>query len=130
MIKDFGANPASDRRLEKLRELANEAKDALFAGNWVTYGAVLDANTAVQRELHPSLVSSDADKVIEIARRHGALGCKVNGAGGDGGSITVLGNGIMSSKREMVRELAENGFEPIPVYIARQGLRVWRSDAK
>lgn len=130
VIRNFGANPASDRRLEKLRELAEDAKDALFEGNWTAYGAVLDANTAVQRELHPSLVSSDADRIIEIARRHGALGCKVNGAGGDGGSITVLGNGIMSNKREMVKELTDRGFEPIPVYIARQGLHVWRSDAK
>ena len=34
--------------------------------------------------LHPSLVSADFERVLAIARGHGVLGCKVNGAGGDG----------------------------------------------
>jgi D-glycero-alpha-D-manno-heptose-7-phosphate kinase len=40
--------------------------------------------------LHPEVVGVDATKVIECAGRQGALGWKVNGAGGDGGSVTVL----------------------------------------
>ena len=41
--------------------------------------------------LHPALVSPMARKVIDLARRHGAAGWKVNGAGGDGGTVSVLG---------------------------------------
>ena len=37
------------------------------------------------------LVSTDFEKVIAIAKSYGALGCKVNGAGGDGGSVSILG---------------------------------------
>ena len=42
-------------------------------------------NTEAQERLHPELVSRDAHRVIEIAKEHGALGWKVNGAGGEGG---------------------------------------------
>ena len=48
------------------------------------------ANTEAQRSLHPELVGVDARRVIEFAAAHGAIGWKVNGAGGDGGSVTIL----------------------------------------
>jgi D-glycero-alpha-D-manno-heptose-7-phosphate kinase len=35
-------------------------------------------------------VSAEARTVIDAARRGGALGWKVNGAGGEGGSVTIL----------------------------------------
>ena len=127
VIRDLGADPRADPRLERMRVLARQAKDAIFAGDWTAYGAVMDANTDVQRALHPSLVSADFERVIAIARGHGVLGCKVNGAGGDGGSITVLGNGVMARKRAMHAEIAAAGFQPVPIYLARQGLRVWSS---
>ncbi len=47
-------------------------------------------NTEAQARLHPALISPEAASVIEIAKAHGALGWKVNGAGGDGGSLTIL----------------------------------------
>jgi len=127
VIRDLGENPGGDPRLERLRALAKQAKDAIFVGDWTAYGAVMDANTEVQRSLHPSLVSPDFERVINIARRHGVLGCKVNGAGGDGGSVSILGNGVMARKREMHAELTAAGFQPVPIYLARQGLRVWSS---
>ena len=128
VIRDFGSDPSTDPRLERLRVLAKQAKDAIFAGDWEDYGAVMDANTDVQRALHPSLVSADFERLLAIARAHGVLGCKVNGAGGDGGSVTVLGDGVMARKRAMHAEIAAAGFQIVPIYLARQGLRVWSSN--
>ena len=127
VIHDLGPDPSTDPRLERLRILAEQAKDAIFAGDWPAYGAIMDANTEVQRGLHPSLVSPGFERVLAIAGGHGVLGCKVNGAGGDGGSVTVLGDGVMARKRAMHSELASAGFRPVPIYLARQGLRVWDS---
>ena len=45
--------------------------------------------------------------MIEIAQAHGALGWKVNGAGGDGGSLTILCNEISQVKRAMIREIEQ-----------------------
>jgi D-glycero-alpha-D-manno-heptose-7-phosphate kinase len=91
VIAALGAAGPGDARLVRLRELAAAARAALEAGDVVTWGAVLDAATAAQAELHPDLVGEAARGVIAVARAHGALGAKVNGAGGDGGSVTVLG---------------------------------------
>jgi D-glycero-alpha-D-manno-heptose-7-phosphate kinase len=91
------------------------------------FGTVLDANTQVQRDLHPKLVCGDFERVMAIARDHDALGCKVNGAGGDGGSVSILSGGSSSRRRVMLAALAEEGFTVVPVYLARDGLRVWTS---
>ncbi len=120
--------PGADRSmLEEMRRLARKGKDALSAGDFEAFGEAMIANTEAQRALHPGLVSQDADRVIEIAREHGALGWKVNGAGGEGGSITVLGGPTNGAKRAFQRALreADAKYQVIPTYLSRQGLRRW-----
>jgi D-glycero-alpha-D-manno-heptose-7-phosphate kinase len=75
-------------------------------------------------------VGTEARRVIEIAKAHGALGWKVNGAGGEGGSLTLLCNERSEAKRTLVREIEQDSpaFRRIPIYLARHGLRVWRQD--
>ena len=85
-------------------------------------------NHEAQRRLHPALVSPDADCIVEIAREHGAIGWKVNGAGSDGGSLTLLCGSRSDAKRTMIREIeAENQrYKNIPIYLSRYGLRAWK----
>ena len=54
------------------------------------FGRAMVTNTEAQAALHDELVGADARRVIEAAAAHGARGWKVNGAGGDGGSVTLL----------------------------------------
>ena len=85
-------------------------------------------NTEAQGRLHPALISADAAQVIQIAREHGALGWKVNGAGGDGGSVSLLCNDLSQGKRTMLREIEQENpyYKNIPIYLSRTGLRVWK----
>jgi len=76
--------------LDMLREAAALARDALLRGDLEAFGAALAANTEGQRQLHRSLVGEEASRLVEVASSVGALGWKVNGAGGAGGSIAVL----------------------------------------
>lgn len=123
------AGPAA-KELEALRATAEPSRDALYAGDIVALGQAMIQNTEAQRDLHPDLISPDADRVIEIAQAHGALGWKVNGAGGDGGSLTILCEPLSHVKRAMIREIEEEGslFQNIPVYLSRFGLRIWETD--
>jgi D-glycero-alpha-D-manno-heptose-7-phosphate kinase len=91
----------------------------------------MTANTEAQARLHPALVGAEASRVIAIARAHGALGWKVNGAGGEGGSLTLLCDDSSPRKRALVLaiEEADPAFRHIPIYLSRQGLRVWTSEA-
>jgi D-glycero-alpha-D-manno-heptose-7-phosphate kinase len=90
VIAHLEHDPEADDLLEPLREAALAARYALLAGDLAAYGEALSANTDAQAALHPALVCDDARVVIDEARRAGALGWKVNGAGGNGGSVTVL----------------------------------------
>lgn len=123
-LEDAGPECA---RLEALRQTAERARDAVYAGDFAALGHSMVANTDAQRNLHPELVSAGAQQVIEIAEAHGALGWKVNGAGGEGGSLTLLSGPSMSRKRAMLRAIGDANplFQNIPIYLSRYGLRVW-----
>ncbi len=118
------------KQLEALRATAEPSRDALYAGDFVALGQAMIQNTEAQRNLHPDLINPDAERVIEIARAHGALGWKVNGAGGDGGSLTILCGPLSHVKRAMIREIEEESplFKSILIYLSRFGLRIWGTD--
>ncbi len=125
VIADLGDHAEQDPRLCEMRKLAEQAKNALYEGDFKALGTAMDRNTDVQRYLHKELVCPKFEEMIDIAKHFEALGCKVNGAGGDGGSMTILTNGDNRIKRDMINTLQEKGFRHIPIYLSRFGLRVW-----
>ena len=66
------------------------AEKALLAGDLGAFGEVMQLNTQAQRDLCAVLVSTQAEEIINHGIEFHALGWKVNGAGGVGGSITLL----------------------------------------
>lgn len=116
--------------LTALRGTARTAADALTAGDFEAFGRSLTANTDAQRALHPGLVGELAERVIEIAGAHQVLGHKVNGAGGDGGAITLLSRGDRTARRRLVDDVTAigAGCAELPVRLADVGLRVERID--
>ena len=116
-------------RMEALRLLALQGRDALVAGDLSAFGRVMSANTEAQAALHPDLVNADALQAIEVASSFGAAGWKVNGAGGEGGSLTLLAGTSATQRRAMVEALhaANPLFQVIPTHLSRRGLRVWET---
>ena len=125
VIADLGDDPSQNPQLVGMRRLAREAKDAVLQGDLVALGDVMSRNTEQQRQLHPSLVCGQADEIISIGREFNILGYKVNGAGGDGGSLTLLCDGDRARKRQMLAALDNGGYRNLPIYMSRRGLRVW-----
>lgn len=117
------------RPLDDLRQAASLSRKALDAGDFDALGQAMVANTQAQERLHPSLVNPDARAVIDLARRHGAVGWKVNGAGGDGGSLTILSGRRATDVTGFRQALGGLGdrFRVIPLSLSREGLRVWTS---
>jgi D-glycero-alpha-D-manno-heptose-7-phosphate kinase len=99
----------------------------VYAGDFVALGQAMIENTEAQGRLHPNLISQDGHRIIDIAREHGVLGWKVNGAGGEGGSITLLCGPVSHEKRAMIRAIEQENplFKHIPTYLSRYGLRTW-----
>jgi D-glycero-alpha-D-manno-heptose-7-phosphate kinase len=129
VIADLSRSGERCGPLDELRLAAAHARDAVDAADFPALGRAMAENTAAQRRLHPGLVSDDARTVFEVAAANQALGWKVNGAGGEGGSVTVLCGPDMRVKRGLQRALRERDarFQIIPTYLSRFGLRVWHS---
>ena len=125
VIAELGDNAENDPRIEGLRQLANNAKKAIYDVNFEYFGEIMKQNTEIQRQLHPALVCDKSEDIISIADEFGCLGWKVNGAGGDGGSLTLLNDGDMAKKRKMLKRIDESGYKILPMYLSRQGIRIW-----
>jgi D-glycero-alpha-D-manno-heptose-7-phosphate kinase len=100
-------------------------KNAFGDGNFMEFGRVMNSNADVQRALHPDLVCEKAEEIIEIGRTFGAIGSKVNGAGGDGGSVTLLFGEDRCQKRKFLDDIKRKNLQHLPIYLSRKGLRVW-----
>lgn len=84
------AHDQARRSLGRLAALADDAAVALEAGDIGAWASVLSEATETQRALHPALVGPAHQAAIDCARSAGVAGWKVNGAGGAGGSLTVV----------------------------------------
>jgi D-glycero-alpha-D-manno-heptose-7-phosphate kinase len=104
----------------------NALRAAVVAGDLDGLGAAMRANTAAQAALDDGIVTRDAWRIFEIAAAHGAAGWKVNGAGGDGGSITLLGPARDTTNLAMLQAISQDNpaLMPIPIAVAREGLRI------
>ena len=112
--------------IEPLRVAARQARDAILAGDFAALGDAANQNTLAQRQLHPDLICPDANAIMTTAKKCGALGAKVNGAGGDGGSITIIASADPQQKNNMINAITvlNPQFSFLPISINRQGLTV------
>lgn len=111
-------------QLEPLRVAARTARDALQAGDLDGYGHALIANTNAQAALHGALISADARAVIAAARAAGAVGWKVNGAGGEGGTLAVLAPAGGTQRVAAAVVAPHSRFSLMPIRLRSDGLRV------
>lgn len=123
-LEESGPNNVA---LDSLRRTARLSRDAIYNGDFEALGRAMIVNTEAQSDLHPLLVSDDAKLIIDVAKKHGAIGWKVNGAGGEGGSVTLLCGPSSSEKRELIHavEEANPAFKSLPIYLSRFGVRIW-----
>ena len=128
VIKGLTETADSNAKLDPLRKTAVEGLTALISGDLKAFGKVMIRNTEAQANLHASLVSPTAHRIFEIANRYGAAGWKVNGAGGDGGSVTILSNGDRKAQVEMLKEINAlgDGIREIGIRLDDSGLRIIR----
>ena len=125
VIESLGEDPRDNHLLEELRALAKRAMWAMHTRDFFDLGNMMRANTDVLRRMHADLVCDAAEDVIDIADKSGALGCKVNGAGGDGGSLTILTDGSLSGRIQLREKIKQAGYEVIPISLNFDGVKVW-----
>jgi D-glycero-alpha-D-manno-heptose-7-phosphate kinase len=129
VIAELEAGGPQLRYIRQLTGIAQEAKGYLVSGDFEAYGDAMIRNNECQRELHSRLIAREADAVADLARKWGAVGWKVNGAGGKGGSMTVLASGDDVLRRQMIQKIQGlgKGIRMIPVSLSATGLSAWET---
>ena len=109
----------------RLVALAGDAAATLGAGDLAGWGTVIAAATETQADLAPGLVGTAHRRAIDVARAHGALGWKVNGAGGAGGSLTALApDAAAAAATRAAWAAADPGWVVPDLRPSRAGVRV------
>jgi len=125
VISDYQAgSPQAVQAMETLRETPRLAAAALHRGDLEEFAEIMNRNNAAQKSLHPAVATPQSEEIEERARRAGALGFKINGAGG-GGSLTLLC--ATDRRREVQNALKEAGYQLLPFHFDWEGLRVWKA---
>lgn len=96
--------------LSALRDMAREARGEVAAGNLDSLGRLLDEAWALKRQLASKITNCAIDEMYDTARRAGALGGKITGAGGGGFLLVYCANGQRQSVRQALRGLRELPF--------------------
>jgi D-glycero-alpha-D-manno-heptose-7-phosphate kinase len=127
VIRDMEHAGPDAPQLRAMRITAERSKNALYAGDFDELGRAMNDNTEAQRTLHPALIGPRHQEIIDVAAKHGAIGWKVNGAGGAGGSVTLLSGPDRKQRRCMLRAVLEanSEYQKIPIFLSRMGVRTW-----
>jgi D-glycero-alpha-D-manno-heptose-7-phosphate kinase len=107
--------------LERISQVAQTLRGALESADWKHVGELMREEWSFRKRNLPTISTKTIDRVIDGARRNGALAGKVCGAGG-GGCVVLL---IEPEARGRVeRAIGEAGAKVLPVKIDRQGVQV------
>lgn len=110
---------ATRRRMETIAKLARAMRDALLAGDLDEAGRLLGEEGRLRYSLAPSVATEALRAADGAARRAGALGAKVCGAGGGGCMVAFTRDG----KRDAVADaIARTGASLLDVRVARRGV--------
>jgi D-glycero-alpha-D-manno-heptose-7-phosphate kinase len=82
--KQMTSSAVAQAALQRQKDMTGAMKRRLLRGDLQGYGALLHEAWKAKRELSSLISNDDIDRIYEEARRHGALGGKILGAGGGG----------------------------------------------
>ena len=105
--------------LDRLRSLAQDARDAIASRAWEKLGSVLDEGWQLKRGLANGIATSAIDELYGKAKAAGAFGGKVAGAGGGGFLLLVH-----PPNRTHQIEEALSPHPRTPVRISAEGSRI------
>jgi mevalonate kinase len=106
--------------MSQSKDICNQALAALNNGNVDHLGMLMNENQLLLERLGVS--HEKADELIEIARRAGALGAKITGAGG-GGAIIALA-ATKEDSEAIAAGIKEVGYNAFEVEIDSRGLLI------
>jgi D-glycero-alpha-D-manno-heptose-7-phosphate kinase len=98
------------RELREIKQMAYEARSELEKENFDRLGILLHQSWELKKRLADTVSNGYINQVYESARRAGAIGGKIAGAGGGGFLLLYVPHECQSSVRSALRDLQELPF--------------------
>jgi len=112
---------AVHRNFDHIAAIASAMRQALERGDWKETARLLREEWTHRKKNAPGITTPLIDRLVEVARRAGAVGAKVCGAGGGGCVFFLVERG---AKERVSSVMAAQGATVLPVRVAPQGVRV------
>jgi len=109
------------RNLARIAAIASAMRAAVEKADWTEAAHLLREEWSHRRKNLPGISTSVIDRLITVARRAGASGAKVCGAGGGGCVFFLVERG---AQERVSRALANAGGEILPVQATSRGVRI------
>jgi D-glycero-alpha-D-manno-heptose-7-phosphate kinase len=108
-------------RMHRIKELGYETKRILLSGEIDTYGEMLHEHWTNKRKLAANMADSTIDEHYDAARKAGAIGGKLMGAGGGGFFMFY----VRAAERRRVHDaLSARGLRPMRFRFDFDGARI------
>ena len=115
-------NEKSIEAMHQLKEQAKMMKEAMLKGRLHEIGEILDFGFQQKRQMAANISNSSIEEVYEAAKKSGASGGKISGAGGGGFMIFYCpGN----TRYKVMETLRTFGGEVRSYQFSTQGLNTW-----
>ena len=109
------------RNFEQIAAIANGMRQALEKSDWQEAGRLLREEWSHRRKNAPGITTPAIDELVRVAKRAGAMGAKVCGAGGGGCVFFLVERG---AREKASQTLAKAGAEILPVKVVPKGVSV------
>jgi len=110
------------KALDEAKTLATSMKNALLLGQIDEFGSILHEAWTAKKRFSPKITNPRIDEMYEVARRSGAIGGKLLGAGG-GGYILLLCE--FDKWHIVARKLEKLGGKTTSFTFDPRGLQTW-----
>ena len=110
--------------LHRLKQDALDMKSALLKGRITEMAYILDRSWAYKKETASAVSNEKLDQLYNLARRSGAIGGKVSGAGGGGFMMFMT---PPENRLGLVDALNNSGMRASPVKFTGLGCETWQA---
>jgi len=110
-----------DRIFEAVTQLVDEAKDRVTEGDFERVGKLMDFNQEYLRDL--GISSEKLESLISAAKKAGAFGAKLSGAGGGDCMIALHPDGVQG-KLSIEKAIQKAGGEAVDISTGAEGVRI------
>ena len=117
-------NSKTVEALHRLKAETLDMKRALLVGDIDAMGELLHQAWENKKKLDHAISNTHVDKLYQVARKEGAIGGKMPGAGG-GGYFLLLTR--FDRKHRVAAALEKHGGQVVPFQFERRGMTAWAS---